>query len=240
MRSSTLAQSAAGAPKETAPVVQTRLALNLLYLLAGEFTAKLFTFATFSYLARTLGPRDYGFIEFTLAVMVFFSLPVDLGLGSYGAREIARNPDKAALLLREITGLRITLAIVSMTVLSIFILLVDRTLELKLLLALYGVSLFGGPFLLQWFFQAHDQMRWIGWASIVRQATFAGLIFLIRQHLGLDLPKDHPALHKLYEWMLAEFDNGRQTSIEWEEIAPIAQQLLGDPVVETSTEPVIQ
>ena len=113
------------------------------------------------------------------AVMVFFSLPVDLGLGSYGAREIARNPEKGARLLREITGLRMVLSICSIAVLGIFILLVHKSFQLKILLAMYGVSLLGGPFLLQWFFQAHDQMRWVGWATIIRQACFAGLVVLV-------------------------------------------------------------
>ena len=179
MKSSTLSPETAAAPKPTIAAEPRRLAINLLYLLAGEFAAKLFTFASFSYLARTLGPRDYGFIELTLAVMVFFSLPVDLGLGSYGAREIARNPEKGARLLREITGLRMVLSICSIAVLGIFILLVHKSFQLKILLAMYGVSLLGGPFLLQWFFQAYDQMRWVGWATIIRQACFAGLVVLV-------------------------------------------------------------
>jgi O-antigen/teichoic acid export membrane protein len=156
-----------------------RLAINFLFLSCGEFAAKLLTFASFSYLARTFGPVNYGFIEFTLAVMVFFTMPADLGLGSYGAREIARNPERASRLLHEITGLRMALTVCSMAGLAIFILLVRKTIEVKLLLALYGVSLIGCPFLLQWFFQAHDRMQWVGAASIVRQIGFASLVFLL-------------------------------------------------------------
>jgi len=106
VRSPTLAPVEGVPLAKNAPAEEPRrLAANLLYLLTGEFAAKLLTFASFSYLARLLGPQDYGFLEFTLAVMVFFTLPVDLGLGTYGAREIARHPDQAARLLREITGL---------------------------------------------------------------------------------------------------------------------------------------
>ena len=79
--------------------------------------------------------------------MVFFSLPADLGLGAYGAREIARNPQRASRLLHEITGLRLTLAICSFVALLGFSLLINVSSELKQLLALYGVSLLGGPFL---------------------------------------------------------------------------------------------
>jgi PST family polysaccharide transporter len=160
------------------PAEPRRLAINFLFLSAGEFTAKLLTFASFTYLARVLGPLRYGFVEFTLAVMVFFTLPADMGLASYGAREVARRPDRASRLLHEITGLRVALTLCSMLALGIFILVIHKSVELKILLALYGVSLVPGPFLLQWFFQAHDQMHWVGIASIVRQAGFAGLVFL--------------------------------------------------------------
>ena len=44
---------------------------------------------------------------------------------------------------------------------------------------LYGLSLLGAPFLLQWLFQGHDQMRWVALTSIVRQTSFAGFVFLV-------------------------------------------------------------
>lgn len=173
----------ASAPSVTSPAALNpaeprRLAINFLFLSFGESTAKLLTFASFSYLARIFGLIDYGSIEFTLAVMVFFTMPADLGLGSYGAREIARNPERASRLLHEITGLRMALTLCSMLGLAVFILLVRKSLEVKLLLALYGVSLLAYPFFLQWFFQAHDRMQWVSAASIVRQLGFAALVFL--------------------------------------------------------------
>ena len=161
------------------PVEPRLLAVNFLFLSVGEFGAKLLTFASFTYLARTLGPVSYGAIEFTLAVMVFFTLPTDLGLGMYGAREIARNPSAASRLLREITGLRLFLSLCSMLLLGVFILLVHKSPEQKALLGLYGLSLLGTPYMLQWFFQAHDQMHWVGAASIVRQAGLAILVFTV-------------------------------------------------------------
>jgi O-antigen/teichoic acid export membrane protein len=175
---------AAAAPESaiSVPVEPRRLAVNFLCLSFGEFAAKLLTFASFSYMARVLGPWYYGILEFTLALMVFFTLPVDLGLGAYGAREIARHPRDAARLLHEITGLRLVLALCSMLALGIFVLVIHRDFKLKLLLMLYGLSLLAGPFLLQWFFQAHDRMHWVAMASIVRQACFAALVFLFCRH----------------------------------------------------------
>ena len=161
------------------PVEPKRLAVNFLFLSGGEVGAKLLTFASFTYLARTLGPVTYGSVEFTLAVMTFFTLPTDLGLGTFGAREIARNPSAAPRLLREITGLRLFFSLCSMVLLAVFILFLQKSPEQKALLGLYGVSLLGTPYLLQWFFQAHDQMQWVGASSIVRQAGFALLVFSV-------------------------------------------------------------
>lgn len=57
--------------------------------------------------------------------------------------------------------------------------------------------------------------------SLTKESGTAGLIFVIKQHTGQELAKDHPDIQRLYTWMMHEFDHGRQTSIEWEEIAPL-------------------
>lgn len=56
--------------------------------------------------------------------------------------------------------------------------------------------------------------------SLTKDSGVAGVVFLIRQHHGLDLPKDHPDVQAAQAWLTAEFDGGRQTSVEWEELAP--------------------
>lgn len=60
--------------------------------------------------------------------------------------------------------------------------------------------------------------------SLTKDSGVAGLVFLIRQHLGVDLPKDDAGLLEIYQWLTTEFDNGRQTSVEWEEIEPIVRE----------------
>jgi 2-phosphinomethylmalic acid synthase len=57
--------------------------------------------------------------------------------------------------------------------------------------------------------------------SLTKESGLAGLIFVIRQRTGLDLAKNDARLQQVYAWLIEEFDKGRQTSIEWEELAPI-------------------
>jgi len=162
-----------------------RLTANFLVLTGGECVAKVLTFAAFAYLARILGPAEYGHLEFVLAAMVFFTLPVDLGLGNYGARELARRPHDAAILFSDITALRLLLAFASFAALLVVTALLSESMETKLLLILYGLSLFGFPAVTQWFFQGKDQMHWVAAISITRQAVFTALVFLF---LHSDMP----------------------------------------------------
>jgi O-antigen/teichoic acid export membrane protein len=174
-------QITANQPTAKRPAVTKarKLEINFVVLAAGEFLAKICTFLAFSHLARTLGPERYGSIEFVLALMVFFSLMVDFGLGHYGTREVARNPEIAPRFLRQIVGLRLLLAGVSFLVLWGLVLVLHKPAEVELLLCIYGLSLFGGPFLLQWFFQAHDRMGYAAIVNALRQFVFAACVLAL-------------------------------------------------------------
>lgn len=162
------------------PVTDTRkLARNYLVLVAGEVLAKLVNFLAFAWLGRTLGAEHYGSLEFALALMVFFTLPVDMGLGVFGAREIARNPEAAPSLLAGITMLRALLALASLACLALLAAVLPAPAEVKQLLLLYGCSLLGLPLLLQWYFQGHDEMQWVALTSVVRYGVFAGLVLTL-------------------------------------------------------------
>jgi isopropylmalate/homocitrate/citramalate synthase len=54
--------------------------------------------------------------------------------------------------------------------------------------------------------------------SLTKESGLAGLVFAVKQHTGVELAKDDPRLVELAGWADAEFQGGRQTAIEWEEI----------------------
>jgi 2-phosphinomethylmalic acid synthase len=62
--------------------------------------------------------------------------------------------------------------------------------------------------------------------SLTKDSGVAGLIFLIKQHLGLEPAKDDAGLHAIHDWVSREFESGRQTSIEWEELEPVVARYL--------------
>lgn len=170
-----IAEHPAAAPAAAQPS-RRRLAANFALLSAGELLAKVAAFLAFTHLGRTLGSARYGSVEFAVAVIVFFSLPVSFGLEEYGARELARRPAERAILAAEISVLRLLLAFVAATILALCLWLTPRPTEEKLLVAAWGASLLLLPGLAQWFFQGHDEMGWVSILSIVRQSVFAVLV----------------------------------------------------------------
>ncbi|HVW88434.1 MAG TPA: hypothetical protein VHC01_03135 [Gaiellaceae bacterium] len=57
--------------------------------------------------------------------------------------------------------------------------------------------------------------------SFTKDSGLAGLVFLIRQHTGEELAKDDPRLVAVHDELARRFDDGRQTAVEWEEIAAL-------------------
>jgi len=70
--------------------------------------------------------------------------------------------------------------------------------------------------------------------SLTKDSGLAGLVFVLHQHLGLTVAKDDPRLHTVYDWLLGEFDNGRQTSVEWEELEPIVARAFGSDLAQSA------
>lgn len=163
---------------ETRPPALTphaRLVQGMMLLGGGELAAKVFCFLAFTRIGRLLGPEQYGSLEFVLAVIVFFTLPADWGLGTFGAREIARGRWPAPRLLAGIATLRFLLALSSYAVLLATVPGLPR--GVRTLVLIFGFGFLLAPMQLQWLFQGRGKMQWVAAASVVRYGVFAGLIF---------------------------------------------------------------
>ena len=67
--------------------------------------------------------------------------------------------------------------------------------------------------------------------SLTKDSGLAGLIFVIKAHTGTELSKDDPRLKALHTALTREFDAGRQTAVEWEELAERVNQLVPGSVL---------
>lgn len=157
----------------------SRVARNFMLLSAGEVTAKICTFWAYTSLGRGLGPARYGDIEYAISATLFFALFVQFGLGAYGARELAKTPEKANELIAEMCELRLWTGLGGFGAMALLAFLVDKGTDSKLLLLAYGGTLLAVPGLMIWYFQGREEMANAAWTSLVRHAVFAGLVLAV-------------------------------------------------------------
>ncbi len=156
-----------------------QLVRNFAYLSGAEIASKVLTFAAVAYVARIAGPVGYGYVEYAAAVLMCAGMVVDQGFGPYGSRELAKAPNSTPRLVTEVVTARAMLALATYLLVVLPVALSARSPVITQMLLLYGASLIGMPLLLQWVFQGHDRMGVAAATQVVRQATYALVVFVL-------------------------------------------------------------
>lgn len=80
-----------------------------------------------------------------------------------------------------------------------------------------------------WMYAPFDVPKLLGRSlevSLTKDSGTAGVLFLLKQHLGMELAKRDPRVAEVAAWVDAQFAAGRVTGIDWEELAPVARKAL--------------
>ncbi|HEY2971457.1 MAG TPA: flippase [Pyrinomonadaceae bacterium] len=151
---------------------------NILNLAAGDLLAKTLYFLSFVYLARILGVRQFGILEFAASLLAYFLLLADAGLEKWSIREVAQTGD-----VRDLSGrvvpLRFLLATAIYSVLVLVLRLVPDVPPLRLVLLLFGLCLFAQALNLKWVFLGQQKMTRVAAGLVVAQVVFAVSVFAL-------------------------------------------------------------
>lgn len=147
---------------------------NIISLSAGEFFARLFNLITYAYLARVILPEGFGSINFAAALISFFLLAVNYGFDTAAIRDISTNPEKLSNYLINVTLTKIILALISYTVLSILVSILNTSIINQQVILIYGLSLFSNAIMMGWAYQALEETLPLTIAQL-----FAGVLNLI-------------------------------------------------------------
>lgn len=164
----------------------SRIFKNLLSLSVGEFFSKGLMFLVFIYLARVLGTEGFGKLSFVLAFVTFFYITSQIGLGTYGTREIVKNPNKASYYLNTILSVKFIFAIVNYVVLVGIAFFIGQGQDVAIMLVVYGLSIFANALLAEFYFSGIEKMANIGIARVLRSFSFlVGVIVFVRDEQDL-------------------------------------------------------
>ncbi|MHC2995240.1 MAG: flippase [Candidatus Atribacteria bacterium] len=167
-----------------------RIVKNTFSLTISNLIGQFFTVISTVYLAKVLGAGGFGRIIFAQSIIVYFGLITDFGLRTVGVREVAKNRDEIKKYISNLLALKFILATTSFILLLIFLFFINKPIDYKILIALFGLTLFPQIILLDWAFEGTEQMEFVGIARIVRPILYLlfVLLFVKKLHDLIDVP----------------------------------------------------
>ena len=147
--------------------------------LAGRLLSQLISFFIVVYLARILGPADYGDISLAFAIVSYFELLAVFGLPTIGIREVAATQRKSMPIVSTIFSLRLFLSLISYLLLMIYGYLFVANTRIFHLLLLYGLTMISTAFILDWFFVGTENLQAVSIATVAGNVVNGGLTFFL-------------------------------------------------------------
>ena len=166
--------------------LKNRITGNLAYLFVGEIFSNVLAFVTTIFLARKLTDEGFGLWAFVQAILAYLIIFVDLGLPTFGTREIAKSPDKADFFVINIFLIRSLLAVIIFTAVALTVFIAGLSHELTLLLVLSALWIFSQALNPEFAFQGLERMGGVAaWRILWRVFYLVPIIIFIKGRTDL-------------------------------------------------------
>ena len=162
---------------------------NAFWLIIDKLVNLIAGFLVGAWVARYLGPAQFGILSYALAITAMF-LPISqLGLADITIRELVRNQGRANIILGTVYTLQLVLSIFIFLLIGCYILYtngIDRTSEYLVLILTARLIVSAGSNTFDWWFQSQVKAKFGVWARslslIITAVMLIGLI-ITRQAL---------------------------------------------------------
>jgi O-antigen/teichoic acid export membrane protein len=156
-----------------------RIIKNTVSLLCSGMIGQALALAGVIYLARVLGPGNFGKLNFALALSAYFLLAGNMGLPLWGTREAAADKSRLGFLVSHVVVLRLALAGLALLILAALALVLPITPEVRGLVLLYGLGMLPAALAIDWVIQAVEKMEVIGIARVLAAGCNLLLVVLL-------------------------------------------------------------
>lgn len=165
-----------------------RVTHNSIWLLAANIITKLIGTFTTVLVARYLGDTGLGQYSFAIAFVGFFAIMTNFGFDNLLIREISRNKKHTQDLVGNVTNIKIFLSFITLLLLSVIVILIDKPDIVKILIIIFGFDLIITSLksVMADAFQGHELIKYNAISNILEKALWAfALIFILRFDLGI-------------------------------------------------------
>ena len=153
---------------------------NTLWLASGEGISRLFILFLIIYVARILGPNEFGIFSFAYAIVSIFVIFSNFGLTDITTRELARDR-KMEQEYSAILSLKILLSILTFILIITASFFITQDDAVRKIIWILGIYILMNDFLLiiYSFFRARQKMEYEAVIRIFQAVIIAGMGFLI-------------------------------------------------------------
>jgi len=156
-----------------------RLEKNFIWMAAANIIGSFFSAALFIYLARTLKAEAFGSISYAHSFIFYILNFVDLGLSTYGIREIAKNRARAAEYVSEIVSFKLLLASILFVIVAVFTFMISGQIQFRVLMLEVALLLFSSALTCDWAFQGQEKMHMVLVSFATTTLLQFGLIYAL-------------------------------------------------------------
>lgn len=154
---------------------------NYLYNLAYQILTVLVPFVTIPYLSRVLGVENIGINSFTLSIVTYFVLLANIGVTSFGTREIALHQDsrkKYSKIFWDLYSYQFLVGVISILAYSIYVFCLGGYPHIQWIMTLNIVA---AIFDIVWLYQGLEDYKYISVRNIlIKLAAVAATFTFVR------------------------------------------------------------
>lgn len=158
---------------------------NTSYLIAGNIGIQVISFFAAVYIARKLGPENYGVFNTVTAFVAMFAFITLSGINNTLVREGSRNPKRHGEILQNVISAQIWLCFLAILIAIISSLFTSYNSDIKIFIALFSITLFINAIKgsLNSVYQVTERMQFISILNLINYGLYA-LLAVVFLYLG--------------------------------------------------------
>ncbi len=134
---------------------------NFFWLTAANLTSSLLNAVLFIYLARVLGSESFGYLSYAGTLVFYLFNFIDLGLSTYGMREIAKDRSKVSEFVSNITSFKFIMAVILFAGFAMVNAASHQLALVKMLMFEIAFMCFVSALSTEWAFQGLEKMHMV-------------------------------------------------------------------------------
>ena len=151
---------------------------NYLYNLVFQILSIILPIVTAPYLARVLGVEGVGISAYTLSIVAYFILIANLGIASFGQREIAMHQDDKKKYSKIFWNLMAFRGIAGIVTVAAYAVLIAFASRYQVIYAILLINLLANIFDISWLYQGLEEYKFISIRNILVKLLFTVAIFV--------------------------------------------------------------